>query len=107
MNALAPHTDTTTQAESIEQRAAKLTREDVARAVEQALKWLPISRWDAARRAPASQTLAAEFKRAGAVMRRALKRNGPVACISAIQQYEAVAAALKAAHRIEHEDSQS
>lgn len=89
--------------EGTAERAAKLTREDVAEAVEDAVQWLAFSAREEARTAPASTVLAAEFKRAGAVMRRALKKNGPVACMSAIRQYENVTAALVAARRFERQ----
>ncbi|MGW9069252.1 hypothetical protein ACWGQT_07380 [Streptomyces yangpuensis] len=87
--------------EGTAERAAKMTPEDVADAVEDAMQWLPYSHRDDARAQPASVTLAAEFKRAGSVMRRALKHNGPGACMSAIKQYERVTAALVAARRFE------
>ncbi|MGW7100290.1 hypothetical protein [Streptomyces sp. NPDC054838] len=87
--------------EGTEERAAKMTPHDVADAVEDAMQWLPFSHRDTARTQPASVTLAAELERAGAVMRRALKHNGPTACMSAILQYERVTAALVAARRLE------
>ncbi|MEU9405523.1 hypothetical protein AB0E08_07450 [Streptomyces sp. NPDC048281] len=82
-----------------------VTREDVARGAEDALKWLPYSARDNAAAAGAVSVLEKEFRRTRTVMRRAMKHAGPQAANDALKQYNRAEALMKAARRFEQEDA--
>lgn len=86
-----------------------ITREDVEEGKRNALQWLGYG--DARRtaeKAPASEVLAGEFKRAGAVMRKVLKkRQGPQIETQALNYYDRVTKLLAAARRFEALDAKA
>lgn len=81
--------------------AALLTADDVAQAVDKALRWLSFADRRRAEGQPASVTLAADFQRARRVMRRAMANNGAPAANDALNQYNDARIVLLAARRLE------
>ncbi len=90
-------------ADSLAERAAAMTAQDVVEAVDKAMGWVPFSLREVLHGGRASQVLKAEFQRARKAMRRPLKSSGPVAANSAVRQYEEMYVAWKAAERLEAE----
>ncbi|MFD7835662.1 hypothetical protein [Streptomyces sp. NPDC059761] len=84
----------------------KITRDDVAEGVRDAIQWLPMGQRPAAEARPASLVLLAEWKRSGAVMRKLLKSRGRVPVTTqAVTYYGRVTALLAAARRFESLDT--
>jgi hypothetical protein len=88
-----------------EPQAAEVTREDVARGVEDALQWLHYGDRDAARAQGAVRVLTVEFTRARRVMRKLLGSNRYAVEAQAVEYYGRVRALLAAAKRFEQEDA--